>query len=145
VLRVVLDTNIFVSSLLVKSGVPAQVLDAWRSHRYMLVLSPPLIAEIRSTLSYPRIRRKYGITDDDVERLIELLLNDAVVVPGIVDVSGAIPDDPKDEMILACAVEGRADLIVSGDKHLLDLGNYRGISMITARDFKQLMDRDPDL
>jgi uncharacterized protein len=144
VLRVVLDTNIFVSSLLVKSGVPAQVLDTWRGNHYVLVVSPPLIAELRSTLSYPRIRRKYGIMDGDVERLIGLLQHDAILVSGVVDVTGAVPDDPKDEMILACALEGRADLIVSGDKHLLDLGNYRGVSIITARHFMQLMDRTLD-
>ena len=46
-LRVVLDTNVFVSSLLVKVGVPAQVMDAWRDRRYVLVISPAIIAEMR--------------------------------------------------------------------------------------------------
>ena len=49
--------------------------------------------------------------------------------------TGTIPADPVDEMVLACAVEGQADLIVSGDRHLLDLGEYQGIPIVTAREF----------
>ena len=134
-LRVVLDTNQFVSSVLVRRGLPAQALDAWRRREFLLITSPSIIAEIRSTLSYPRIRRKYPITDIDVERLVTLLEQDALVVPGEIDVTGAIPADPTDDMVLACAIEGRADLVVSGDHHLIDLGAYQGIPIITARKF----------
>ena len=134
-LKAVIDTNVFVSSLLVKAGLPARVLEAWRERQYLLIVSPAIIAEIRATLSYPRIRRKYAITDEDVEHLIRLPECDALVVPGDVDVSDAIPEDPSDEMVLACAVEARADVIVSGDHHLLDLGTYRDIPVLTARGF----------
>jgi hypothetical protein len=134
-LRVVFDTNVFVSSLLVKAGVPAQVLDAWRGRRYVLVTSPAIIAETYATLAYPRIRRKYSITDQDVEELVDLLQRDALLVPGDADVGGAIPADPTDEMILACALDGQADLIVSGNRHLLDLGQYRDIAIVNARQF----------
>ena len=134
-LRLVLDTNQFVSSVLVRQGRPAQVLEAWRRREYLLITSAAIIAEIRSTLSYPRIRRQYPIIDDDVQRLVRLLEQDALVVPGQADTSGAIPADPQDEMVLACALDGRADLIVSGDRHLLDLGEYQGIPILTAREF----------
>lgn len=134
-LRVVLDTNVFVSSLLVKVGLPAQIVEAWRNRDYVLVTSPAIIAETRATLNYPRIRRKYGITDEDVAQLTELLEQDALLVPGEADVTGAIPADPSDEKILACALDGQADLIVSGNLHLLDLLQYRGISIVNARRF----------
>lgn len=137
-LRVVLDTNQFVSSVLVRHGLPAQVLDAWKQRQFILIVSPAIIAEIRSTLDYPRLRRKYPITDDDVEGLVTLLTHDAVVVPGITSVSGVIPDDPTDERVLACAVEGGANLIVSGDRHLRELGEFKGIVIVTAR---QLLER----
>ena len=133
--RVVLDTNLFVSSLLVKSGLPAQALDAWRERKYLLVTSPPLIAEIIHTLSYPHIRRKYPLTDEDVTRLVALLEHEALVLPGKTDVSGAIPADPDDEHVLACALEGLADFIVSGDRHLLELKEYQGIPILTVREF----------
>ena len=131
-LRVVLDTNVFVSSLLVKVGVPAQVMDVWRDRRYVLVISPAIIAEMRSTLNYPRIRRKYGITDEDVEGLIVLVQHDGLLVPGEADVAGAIPADLTDEKILACALDGRADLVASGNLHLLDLVQYQGIPILNA-------------
>jgi putative PIN family toxin of toxin-antitoxin system len=134
-LRAVLDTNVFVSSLLVKVGVPAQIVDAWRARSYVLVTSPAIIAEARATLNYPRIRRKYGITDGDIEGLIDLLQRDALLVPGEADTAGAIPADPTDEKILACALDGQADLIVSGDLHLLDLGQYQGMPILNARQF----------
>ena len=134
-LRVVLDTNQFVSSLLVRDGLPARILDAWRERRYLLVISPAILAEIVHTLNYPRIRRKYAITDAHVQQLVTLLERDAMVVPGNQSVAGAIPDDPSDEAVLACAVEGLADVIVSGDQHLLSLGEYQGIPILTARQF----------
>jgi putative PIN family toxin of toxin-antitoxin system len=134
-LRVVLDTNVFVSSLLVKVGVPAQALDAWRARRFVLVTSSAILAETRATLNYDRIRRKYNLTGEDVEQLLALLQREALLVPGTADVTGAIPADPSDEKILACALDGRADLIVSGNLHLLDLGQYGGVSILNVRQF----------
>ena len=141
-LKAVLDTNVFVSSLLVKAGLPAQVLDAWRERRYLLVTSPAIIAEIRATLNYPRIRRKYAITDEDIEQLVVLLEQDALVVPGDADVAGSIPQDPTDEMVLACAVEAQASAIVSGDRHLLDLDMYQDIPILTVRQFLERLERE---
>ena len=134
-LKVGIDTNVFVSSLLVESGLPAQILEAWRERRFLLIVSPAIIAEIRAVLCLPRIRRKYHITDEDVQKLVALLERDALVVPGGSDVTGAIPEDPADEMVLACALDAGAEMIVSGDRHLLDLGSYRSISILTARQF----------
>lgn len=142
-LKAVLDTNVFVSSLLVKAGLPAQVLNAWRERRYLLVTSPAIIAEIRATLNYPRIRRKYAITDEDVEQLVALLERDALVVPGDADVAGSIPQDTADEMVLACAVEAQANAIVSGDHHLLDLNVYQDIPILTARQFLEWLENSP--
>jgi putative PIN family toxin of toxin-antitoxin system len=108
---------------------------AWRAHQFVLIVSPPILAEIAATLRYDRIRRKYGIDEDDVARLLALLSADAVVVPGQADVAGSVPDDPDDEAILACAVDGQADLIASGDRHLLALDSFRGVPIVTVREF----------
>lgn len=126
-LRVVFDTNLFVSGLLVNNGLPAQALDAWRAHRFLLITSPAIMAEISATLRYESIRRKYGVTDEDITQLLELLAADALVVPGNED----------DEMVLACAVDGQANAVVSGDQHLLALGVFRGIDIITVRQFME--------
>ena len=139
-LRVVLDTNVFVSSLLSKKGLPAKVLDAWRGEQYLLITSPSIISEIKQVLTSPRIRKKYFITGDDVEQLINLLEKDALVVPGHTDVKGAISKDPKDEMFLACALDAGADLIVSGDSHLLDLSEFRGIPTLNVQEFSNRLE-----
>jgi putative PIN family toxin of toxin-antitoxin system len=141
-LKVVLDTNVFVSSLLVKQGLPAQALDAWRDRRYLLVTSPAIISEIQATLTYPRIRRKYAITDQDVEGLRTLLEQDALLVSGHSQVAGAVPEDPADERVLACALDAGADLIVSGDRHLLDLDPYQGIPILTVRTFLERLEEE---
>jgi putative PIN family toxin of toxin-antitoxin system len=138
-LRAVLDTNILVSSILLREGKPAQAIQAWREQRFLLVTSPALIRELRSTLGYDRIRRKYNLTESDVDDVVALLDNDAIIVPGVADVWGAVPDDPDDDHVLACAVDGQADVIVSGDNHLVDLGSYKNIPIITVREFLELL------
>jgi len=138
-LKVVLDTNIFVSSLLSKAGRPAMVIDAWRAGRYLLVTSPPIISEIKRVLEAPSIRKKYGLSRDRIERLILLLEKDGIVVPGLSGVARVIPEDPTDEMFLSAALDAQADLIISGDRHLLDLGEYKGIPVVTARQFLKLL------
>jgi len=141
VLRVVLDTNVFVSGLLSKTGIPAKILDAWRAGQYLLIASPPIVAEIKRVLQSPRIREKYFITDGDIEQLIILLEKEALIVPGYTDVKDAIPDGPGDEMFLACAVDAAADFIVSGDRHLLEISEYKGISIITVNEFEEKLAR----
>lgn len=140
-LRVVLDTNIFVSGLLSKTGLPAKILDAWRAGQYLLITSPPIVAEIRRVLEPPRMRKKYFITSGDIEQLIILLEKDALIVPGRTDVRNAIPDDPSDEMFLACAMDAAADYIVSGDRHLLDISEYKGIPIIPVNEFEEKLAR----
>ena len=141
-LRVVLDTNVFVSSLLVKDGAPAKVLDAWRDRHFLLIVSPAIVTEIAATLRHPRIRRRYNVSEEDVQGLLDLLERDALLVPGEAEVTGAVPDDPADEMVLACAVDGRSDLIVSGDHHLLKLGGYWGIEILGVREFLERLDKE---
>lgn len=139
-LRVVLDTNLYISSLLVGNGLPAQALNAWRSHRFTLIVSSSILSEVLATFEYPRIRRKYDVTDEDIDELVILLTRDAVFVPGASDVSDAALDDLDDEIVLACAVDGAADFVVSGDRHLLSKGMYRGIPIVTVRQFLELLE-----
>jgi putative PIN family toxin of toxin-antitoxin system len=136
-LRIVLDTDVFVSSLLSAQSLPAQVLNAWREGKYMLVVSPLIIAEIAGVLESSRISNKYSITRTDIEGLVDLLETDTIVVPGQAVVAGAVPQDPRDEIFLACAVDSNADCIVSGDRHLLDLETYRDIPILTVQEFAE--------
>jgi putative PIN family toxin of toxin-antitoxin system len=133
--NVVLDSSIYVSSLLKKQGVPAQVLDAWRAQLFEVVTSPSIVREVEHTMSYSRIRRRYPITDEDVHALVHLLTTRTIMVPGVADVSDAQVRDPKEEIILACVAESGADVLVASDDDLLILEQYRGTPIGTPRRF----------
>jgi putative PIN family toxin of toxin-antitoxin system len=93
-------------------------------------------------LSSPNIQRKYAISDQDINELVTLLNQETILLSDLPEVSGAIPDDPKDEIFLACAIDGQADLIVSGDRHLLNLRDYHDIPILTARQFLEELDKE---
>jgi putative PIN family toxin of toxin-antitoxin system len=75
-LKAVADTNVLVSSLLVRAGGPARVLSAWRERQFLLVTSPSIVAAVRAALNYPRIRRKYASLDEDVDGFVLLLFQE---------------------------------------------------------------------
>lgn len=133
-MRVVLDTNVYVSGTILSRGTPFKILEAWRQQIYILVTSEPIIAEIERVLCYPRIRDRYGITRADMDRLAASLRTDALVVPGGYTVPSTC-SDPIDDWILACAVEVQADCIVTGELDLLTLGSYRGIAILKPHEF----------
>jgi uncharacterized protein len=141
-LKAVVDTNIFVSSLLSIKGRPAEILNLWRDALFILVTSPSIISEIKSVLQRPAIKKKYRISAELIDKLILLLEKDALLVPGLSNVSGAVPEDPSDEIFLSAALDAEAQFIVSGDRHLLDLGEFRGIPILTVQGFFELLKKE---
>lgn len=131
-LKIVLDTNVFVSSLLSKEGAPARIIDAWQDRNLLLCCSPAILAEVQRILAYPRLRNKYHLTAREIRALLELLQHETLMVPGETKIAPVIPDEPTDEIFLVCALESEADYIVSGDRHLLPLGSYAGIAIVTV-------------
>lgn len=134
--RITLDTNVLVSGMLVAGGPSAQILDAWVEGRFILVTSLYQVEELVHVLSYPRIIRRLNVSETELAVLIGQLLSKAVIVPGVLDLRG-VTRDPKDDSIVACAVEGEAQLIVSGDQDLLALDQYAGIRILSPRAFLQ--------
>ena len=132
--RAVLDTNVLISGLVAGQGTPRQILDAWVEGRFTLVTSLYLVEELAHVLSYPRIAKRLRISSEEVETLLAALLSQAVVVPGHLCLPG-VTRDSKDDAVVACAKEGQADCIVSGDQDLLVLGEYEGIQVVTPRQF----------
>jgi uncharacterized protein len=100
-LKAVIDTNVFVSGLLSRTGPPARVIEAWRDGEFMLVVSPAIVAEIRRVLTSPRIRDGFSVRPADAAALVELLEEEALLVPGLTQVNGAVPQDPADEKFLS--------------------------------------------
>ena len=134
-LRVVIDTNILVSALLSKKGRPANIVAAWRERKFLVFTSEEAILEVERVLQELASTGKYIISKEDIESILNLLRKDAILVPGQIDTKGAIPQDPDDEKYLSIALEGEVNIIISGDKHLLDLTSYREVSIQNARQF----------
>jgi hypothetical protein len=127
-MRVVIDTNIIVSGYL--GGSLEAIIVAWKSGRFTLVVSEVIVEEYLAVLNRP----KFKIERAEIEDFSALLLDRAEFVIPLEQVQ-AVVDDPSDDKFLDAALSGRANLIVSGDGHLLGLKNFRDIPIITAREF----------
>lgn len=139
--RAVLDTNVWVSAILTPGNPPAKILEFALTGRMQLLISPGIIREIGQVLKYPKVKkalRKHRITSQAVDDVILKLLKAAIVTPGEMVTEG-VSEDPADDMIIACALEGHADFIISGDHHLTDLGDYQGIKIIAPSAFVALI------
>jgi putative PIN family toxin of toxin-antitoxin system len=112
--RVVLDTNVYISALLF-GGLPGDVLDLAFLKSFALIVSPAMLDEREE-----KLREKFGVSGEDAKLVRRRLENVAEVVEPR-EVLSVISDDPDDDRVLECAVEGGADVIVSGDRHLLKL------------------------
>jgi putative PIN family toxin of toxin-antitoxin system len=94
-----------------------------------MLISPPILAEVRRVLLYPRLQKRHGWGEAQVDGFLERVRPAAVTTPGTSTLE-EVPDDPSDEMYLACALEGGAQYIITGDQHLLRLDPWRGIRII---------------
>jgi uncharacterized protein len=132
-MRVVLDTNIVVSAL-IWGGVPYRLLQLAQAGDIQIVTSPVLIAELADVLSRSHLAARIAAQDiSPIELATQYQTFTLLVSP--TSIPAVINDDPDDDHVLACAVAGHADLIVSGDKHLLSLGGqYNGIPIVKAGD-----------
>jgi uncharacterized protein len=139
-IKLVLDTNVWVSAILNPPGKPSLILNLFLNGAVDVVISQAIIEEIREVLHYPKLVKllsKNGVSVREVEEFIYSLDTIAAITKGELVVE-AIKADPADNKILACAVEGGADFIVSGDSHLLNLKNFEGIEIVDPAKFLEL-------
>lgn len=134
----VLDANTLVSAILVPQGIPAELLRAAYNRDFACVSSAAIVAEVLRTLGRPRVRRKYHVPPHDLLRLKRFLESDLIAVPITVPVQG-VATHPEDDLILATAVSAQADYLVTGDRQLLKLGSYRGVTIVSPRGFLELL------
>lgn len=126
-MRVVLDTNVYISALLF-GGKPLQVLGFAEDHMFSLLYSKPIREEVEGVLA-----KKFHWPQEMINLACEPYWKIGLAVRPKRRVS-ACPD-PDDNRILECAIEARADWIVTGDKHLLDMLSFEGISILRPDDF----------
>lgn len=131
-MRVVLDTNVLVSALLVELSLPAQLITHWRQGRFDLLTAVPQLDELIRVTRYPKIRAR--LKPALAGRLVNDLREIAILIETLppVDVS----PDPYDNYLLSLASGGEANYLVTGDKpDLLALGHHDGTKIVSVRDF----------
>jgi putative PIN family toxin of toxin-antitoxin system len=126
--RVVLDTNILISSAL--GGALVLILEKWGEEKFTVVVTTDVVDEYFEVLNRP----KFGLKQETIDKIAGFIYQfSEFVVPE--EKIKFIEDDPKDDKFLEAAIVGKVDFIVSGDKHLLDLKEFRSIPIITGREF----------
>ncbi|MCD4706162.1 MAG: putative toxin-antitoxin system toxin component, PIN family [Candidatus Sabulitectum sp.] len=128
-LRVVLDSNVYISAFLF-GGVPAGVIELALGGSILVYTSIPILDEIRDVLRRP----KFGLSSSQAFTLIEEIHSLCRMVSSEEQVL-AVKEDPDDNKILECALAAGVEVIVSGDSHLLRLQQWRGIKILTPADF----------
>jgi uncharacterized protein len=127
--RVLCDTNILVSAF-IAGGPPSRVVESAIDGRIELLIASPVIDELERVLAI-----KLGLDGDRVEEVVALLseLASSRLLPPPT-APAQVTGDPDDDLILACAVRGQVDVLVSGDRrHLLPVGEYEGVRIVTAQ------------
>jgi putative PIN family toxin of toxin-antitoxin system len=129
--RVVVDTNVFISSLLNTEGNPRKVIDLWRFEKITLCLSKEILAEYFAVLG------RFGVSEEpEGEELVQLFQKryNQVFLTSVPTIS-AISEDPADNKFIECAAAAGVKYIISGDRHLLNLKVFKGIRMLSPTDF----------
>lgn len=130
-LRVVIDTSTLVSFVLTAGDITRRIIAAWRADEFILLTTSETRAELRRVLEKPQIRARsrepMGWFADDIERFSTHIAGD-LQLPGVTR-------DSKDDMFLTCAVEGRADYLVSSDRDLLVLRGHENVCVVNPGEF----------
>jgi putative PIN family toxin of toxin-antitoxin system len=133
-IKTVIDTSVMVSVAFPKEGLTKELRDLIADGAFVMVSSKPILSELYRVLHYPRIMKQFKATEEDIDEFIGMVIEKAALVEGDYDVR-KIDEDHSDDMFLSCAVEGKADFIVSRDPHLRNLKQFQGIKIVDAKTF----------
>jgi putative PIN family toxin of toxin-antitoxin system len=132
-LKVVIDTNVFVSALFSAHGTPRRIIDLWKTGEITLCITKEILEEYIDVL-----RRFDFIEKHELKRLLDLFKKrmNLIFIAFTLSLS-VIKDDPGDNKFIECAVAAQAQYIISGDKHLKALKMYRNIKIVSPSEFLQ--------
>ncbi|HEU0113195.1 MAG TPA: putative toxin-antitoxin system toxin component, PIN family [Thermomicrobiales bacterium] len=138
----VLDTNVLASGFIGEdkpTSVPGELIRRWRGKAFALVVSPPILDELTDTFADPYFTRR--LSSSEIADALQALRVDAVIQPLTVAVGG-VASHPEDDLILATALSAGAPYLVTGDRRLRERGVYRGVQLLTPRQFLALLERE---
>ena len=131
-IRAVLDTNVFISAVLFE-GATSQLVEEWSNRRFRFLMSRDVLQEYIRVLSYP----KFELTEKEIKEILAEVLFPFITPVKVRPISPVVKEDPSDDMFLALAKSGRADVLVSGDRHLLALGRFERTKIVPISLFLQ--------
>ena len=128
-MKIVLDTNVLISGIFF-TGPPYQILKAWQEGKIKIIASEEILSE------YQRVAEELSNQFPSVEanRILELITIHAEIIDAT-DFQITICEDPDDNKFIACALASKSKIIVSGDKHLINVSGYKGIQVVKPREF----------
>jgi len=135
-MRITVDTNVLISAL-GWNGAEAAVIEMVLDSSLELCLSAQILSEFYRVVKYP----KFGFTDEEIDGFVGRLLPHSIIVKPTRSID-VVDEDPDDNKIIECAVKGNSSYIITGDKHLLQLGDYKGIKILKASDFLRIISGD---
>lgn len=136
-MRITVDTNVLVSATF-WNGNSHKIIEGIEQKQFVLVLSKNILQEYSEVLEYDEIREKIRDKNLDMKYTLHKIISLATIVEPTA-ILHIIQDDPDDNKVLECALEGSVDYIVTQDNHLLKLKNFQGIIIMTPEDFLKLV------
>ena len=139
--KVVLDNHVLVSGLINPHSKPAKILNHLLKNRIRLSTTPSIIEEQKRILNYPKLVKRHGLTEEELEEFIAGLLVTTSLIEEETTVK-IIKGSPWSNTYLSCALNGRADFIISEDERLLNLREYQGVQIISPGQFLDIMEKE---
>ena len=139
----VFDTNVLISALIAKkSTAPLKIYKAFITQQFLLIISPSIIEEIEDVINRENVVKYHKLSPQQRRQVIEQLVTLSYVTLGVVAIDETIiKKDPKDDKFIYAAIEGGANYIVSGDHHLLNIKEYKGIKIVTPASFLKILEK----
>lgn len=137
--RVVVDTNVLVSGLFgIKDSPSSQILSAVQAQKIILVTSPLILEEVAEVINRQRVVKLIRMTVEQRTDFMDKLIDRSEVTAGK-QLLQLTSRDIQDDKFLACALEAKADYVVTGDKDLLVLKEFEGVKIVTPREFLKVL------
>ncbi|MBI5605649.1 MAG: putative toxin-antitoxin system toxin component, PIN family [Deltaproteobacteria bacterium] len=134
IIKAVIDTSVMVSVAFAKEGLARELRDMIAEGGFTLVTSKEIMAELYRVLHYPHILKHFKPSMDDIDEFIGLVMEKAIISKGLYSLQKGSAD-PADDIFLNCAMESKADFIISRDPHLRNLKQFYGIQIIDVKVF----------
>jgi putative PIN family toxin of toxin-antitoxin system len=133
-IRTVIDTNVIVSAILF-GGIPGKLISLWKSGHIQPLASKDIIDEYIKVLTYP----KFNLSEREINYILYNEILPYFEVVTLKSGQAIIPEDPSDDKFLHCAKAGKASVIISGDRHLINLKSYSKIKILTPSQFLEVL------